>query len=59
MRIKPRRGSWILAVLFGMAVCFPQIQANASQNGELIFAYQQGSISQQYNVSLSSKTLIS
>jgi len=59
MRIKPRRGSWILAVLFSIAVSFPQIQANASQNGEVIFGYQQGTISQQNNVNLSGKTLVS
>jgi hypothetical protein len=58
MRIKPRRGSWILAVLFGIAISFPQIQANASQNGEVIFAYQQGTISQDYSVNLSDKNII-
>jgi hypothetical protein len=56
MRIKPRRGSWILAVLFGIAVSFPQIQASASQNGEVIFGYEQGTISQEVGVSTAEKS---
>jgi hypothetical protein len=59
MKIKPRRGSWILAVLFAVAVCFPQVPAKASVNGEVVFAYQQGSISQIHTTSLVGKSSVS
>lgn len=59
MKIKPRKGSWILAVLFAVAICFPQVPAKASVNGEVVFAYQQGAISQAYSTSLIGKSSVS
>ena len=59
MKIKPRRGSWILAVLFAVAICFPQVPVKASVNGEVVFAYQQGTISQTYSTSLVGKSSVS
>ncbi|MEY4334641.1 MAG: hypothetical protein RLZZ196_3391, partial [Bacteroidota bacterium] len=59
MKLKPRKGSWILAVLFFVAICFPQVSIKASPNGEVIFGYQQGSISQTYNGTLAGKSSIS
>ena len=59
MKIKPRRGSWILAVLFAVAICFPQVPVRATANGEVVFGYQQGNISQTYATSLVGKNTVS
>lgn len=58
MRIKPRRGSWILAVLFATAICFPQISARAlAEQGDTIkFSYNETTIHQETSVSISGKT---